>query len=104
MDLSLEDVLEPYVLKRYYESIYHNTGGILGNKWRFEFETSLVRSGDTIVAQMPDLHLERFTLVDGIWVNQRSGDDSLRLTAAVEGYVLRNMAQNISYLMIQQEI
>lgn len=97
VDLSLEDVLEPYVLKRYYESIYHNTGGVLGNKWRFEFETSLVRSGDTIVAQMPDLHLERFSLIDDAWVNQRSGDDSLILTATTEGYVLKNMVQCISY-------
>ena len=97
VDLSLEDVLEPYALKRYYESVYHNTGGILGNKWRFEFETSLVRSGDTIVAQMPDLHLERFSLIDDAWVNQRSGDDSLILTATTEGYVLKNMVQCISY-------
>ena len=41
VDLSLEDVLEPYVLKRYYESIYHNTGGILGNKWRLNLRPVL---------------------------------------------------------------
>ena len=30
---------------------------MIGDKWRFEFETSLTRQDDFITIQMPDLHM-----------------------------------------------
>ena len=88
VDLSFEDVLGTYSLRRVYESVYDNRGGILGNKWRFEIESSVQVEGDTATLQMPDLHLEHFEKIDGVWKNQRTGDEKLVFEETEEGYSL----------------
>ncbi len=89
VDLSFEDVLGTYTLRRYYESVYDNRGGFLGNKWRFEIESTIKVDGNTATVQMPDLHLEHFEKIDGEWKNQRTGDKKLVLTELEEGYRLK---------------
>ena len=98
VDLSLEDVLEPFEIKRYYESIYNNRGGMIGDKWRFEFETSLTRQDDFITIQMPDLHMEKFHKEENRWNNLRREDESYLLIETVDGYLLKSRGSIMSYL------
>lgn len=98
VDLSMEDILEPFEIKRYYESIYNNRGGMIGDKWRFAFETSLTRQDDFITIQMPDLHMEKFHKEENRWNNLRREDESYLLIETVDGYLLKSRGSSMSYL------
>ena len=52
VDLGVEDTLGLYSLKRYYESAYKNTGGILGDMWRFGIESTVSQRGEFADVQM----------------------------------------------------
>lgn len=61
IDSSLYDILEPFDLKRIYESVYTNKDKMLGSKWMFNVETCIEDLGEEIVLQMEDMHLETFS-------------------------------------------
>ncbi|MBD5464500.1 MAG: hypothetical protein HDR22_01530, partial [Lachnospiraceae bacterium] len=97
VDLSLEDVLDSFLFKRHYESAFQNKGGILGDKWRCEIESSIWIEGNQAVIQMPDLHMERFYKEEGIWLNQRANDYSLLLNESADGFQLKLQENNHTY-------
>ena len=84
---------KPFEIKRYYESIYNNRGGMIGDKWRFAFETSLTRQDDFITIQMPDLHMEKFHREENRWNNLRREDEIYLLIETVDGYLLKSRGQ-----------
>ena len=88
VDLGVEDALGLYSLKRYYESAYKNTGGILGDMWRFGIESTVSQRGEFADVQMEDLHMEHFRRIDGRWVNQKDGSEKFHLVDTMDGYRL----------------
>ena len=88
VDLGVEDTLGLYSLKRYYESAYRNTGGILGDMWRFGIESTVSQRGEFADVQMEDLHMEHFRRIDGRWVNQKDGSEKFHLVDTMDGYRL----------------
>ena len=88
VDLGVEDTLGLYSLKRYYESAYKNTGGILGDMWRFGIESTVSQRGEFADVQMEDLHMEHFRRIDGRWVNQKDGSEKFHLVDTMDGYRL----------------
>ncbi|MCM1161126.1 MAG: DUF6531 domain-containing protein, partial [Roseburia sp.] len=97
VDLSLEDVLDSFLFKRHYESAFQNKGGILGDKWRCEIESSIWATENQAVIQMPDLHIEKFYKEDGKWFNQRINDYSLLLCENQDGFQLKLQENNNTY-------
>lgn len=87
-DFVLPDVCGMYRLKRTYESIHTNDGQILGAKWLCSLGTRAIVQDQTATVLKEDLHLEHFVLENGIWVNQRGGDDSYRFAQNDLGYQL----------------
>ena len=90
-DMCLADVLGDFVIRRHYESAYTNTGGMLGDKWRFGIEGGVTLSETRTHArvQMDDLHMEGFTCTDGVWESDRRGDRSLVFAQTDMGYSLK---------------
>lgn len=97
VDLSVEDILGAYELKRYYESAFNNKGGLLGDKWRFGMESSISFQGDCAVVQLPDLHLEKFYKRNGNWENLHTDDKSYILAETDEGFVFRKSGNGTVY-------
>lgn len=97
VDLSIEDILGSYDLKRYYESAFDNRGGLLGDKWRFGMESSISFQGDCAVVQLPDLHLEKFYKRNGNWENLHTDDKSYILVETEEGFVFRKRDNETLY-------
>ena len=97
VDLSFENILGTYALRRVYESVYDNRGGILGNKWRFEIESNVELQGEHAIVQMPDLHLERFEKVEGVWKNKRECDEKLVFSETDTGYTLKIRDKAVIY-------
>lgn len=97
VDLSIEDILGSFDLKRCYESAFHNTGGLLGDKWRYEIESSVCIRENYAIVQLPDLHIEKFHKQDGIWENLRTGDKSYVLLETEEGYIFRKKGDRTTY-------
>lgn len=97
VDMSIEDFLGPFDLKRCYESAFDNRGGLLGDKWRYEIESSIRIQGDYAVVQLPDLHIEKFHKEEGNWENLRKGDKSYILTETTEGFLFRKKGERSNY-------
>lgn len=89
VDISMEDVSGAFDLKRCYESAFDNRGGLLGDKWRFEMESSIYVQGETATVQLPDLHMEKFHRKNGNWENLHTDDRSYILAETEEGFVFR---------------
>lgn len=96
-DLSIEDILGAFDLKRCYESAFDNRGGLLGDKWRYEIESTIRTEGAYAVVQLPDLHIEKFHKEEGIWENLRTGDKSYQLSETAEGYLFRKKGEGKTY-------
>ena len=97
VDISIEDVLGSFDLKRCYESAFDNRGGLLGDKWRYEIESSVCVQGAYATVQLPDLHLEKFVKEQGNWENIRTGDNSYVLSETAEGFLFRKKGENAFY-------
>lgn len=87
-DFVLPDVCGMYRLKRTYESIHTNDGQILGAKWLCSLSTRVIVQEQTVTVLKEDLHLEHFVFENGIWVNQRGGDNSYQFSQNDFGYQL----------------
>ncbi len=101
IDSSLYDMLEPFDLKRIYESVYTNKDKMLGCKWMFNMETCIEDLGEEIVLQMEDMHLETFAEKKGesgtIYENKKPGNINYLLKKTEEGYEVKDTKQRRLY-------
>lgn len=88
-ELVVEDVTGIFKLQRHYESVYKNSGSMLGERWFLNVGSYLSIQGDRATILLPDRHLERFRRVEsGVWENLRGGDGSVTLTEKDREYLM----------------
>ena len=106
IDSSLYDILEPFDLKRIYESVYTNKDKMLGSKWMFNMETCIEDLGEEIVLQMEDMHLETFAEKKGetgtVYENKKPGNINYLLKKTEEGYEVKDTKQRRLYCYNRQ--
>lgn len=97
-DLRLKDIRGDFRVVRSYKSTKKNPGRMLGERWLFQFESSLYREEGKCSIYFPDDHLEHFVLTeDGKWRNDVADKKRYLLNFEEEGYLLRDMESHNSY-------
>jgi len=94
----IRDVSGSFAIRRYYESVYKNSGSLLGERWFLSVGSYLTAQGDRAVILLPNRHLERFARgEDGAWTNLRGEDGSMALWEEDGHYLLRQKKQQRTY-------
>ena len=101
-DFAVKDIVDTFLLRRTYQSVYKNERGLLGSKWYLNVESWIFLEGDKAIAILPDMHLEHFTKKEDRWENDRSQDCSIQLDESKEGYCLKLAQEKKQYFYNQQ--
>ncbi len=97
-ELIIRDVTGNFTIKRHYESIYKNSGSLLGERWFLSVGSYLSLQEDRAVILMPNRHLERFARrEDGAWENLRGEDDSVTLREEDGCYLMCRRKEQKTY-------
>lgn len=101
-DFAVKDIVDTFLLRRTYQSVYKNENGLLGSKWYLNVGSWIFLEGDKAIAILPDMHLEHFTKKEDRWENDRSQDCSIQLDESKEGYCLTIMQEKKQYFYNQE--
>lgn len=96
-DITLEDILQPFHLKRSYQSVYANDDRMAGKHWYFNIETRLTTYQGIFNVQLPDGHNEKFLQTTAGFENKRRGDRTYILSKLEEGYYLKDHKHKVNY-------
>ena len=97
-DFVVKDVVGSFALVRTYQSVHTNAGGLLGSKWYLNIGSWITIQEHTATVIMPDMHLEIFTKKEEQWVNNRGGNQSIRLEENKDGYCVTVVAEKKRYI------
>ena len=94
----IRDISGSFAIRRYYESIYKNSGSLLGERWYLSVGSYLTVREDRAVILLPNRHLERFVRrQDGTWENLRGSDGSVTLREKDRQYLLHCRKEEKTY-------
>ncbi|MCB2343289.1 AHH domain-containing protein [Clostridium estertheticum] len=95
-DIVLPDIHEEFKIERKYESVNTRTGS-LGMGWTTNFESYLYLENELVNVLCTDGHVETFTEVDGIFINDKGGATVYTLKCHDDSWIFKSYADKKTY-------
>ncbi|MCB2340725.1 DUF6531 domain-containing protein, partial [Clostridium estertheticum] len=95
-DIVLPDIHGEFKIERKYESVNTRTGS-LGMGWTTNFESYLYLENELVNVLCTDGHVETFTEVDGIFINDKGGATVYTLKCHDDSWIFKSYADKKTY-------